>query len=180
MPRTPDFAGGYDMSHIGPTTSGPVLPARRREAAQAQLEELIMQSAARPRWRRRPIIVAGFAAIALSTGAAAYAVAAHQPVTDKSQARCYAVADANSSRYTTVAEATPHGNGEIANAVSTCASLYRQGIMKLGQGIVPGATGTGHDKVPPLVACTRSDGTAAVFPGRHGTCAALGLPDATR
>jgi len=123
--------------------------------------------------------VVGIAALALTTGAAGYAVAARQPVTDRSQARCYAVADVNSDRYTTFAHATPQGSGEIADAVSVCAALYQQGIMKLGEGIVRGGPVVGHQNVPPLVACTLTNGTAAVFPGRPGTCAALGLPDAT-
>jgi hypothetical protein len=124
--------------------------------------------------------VTGIAALAVATGAAGYAVAAHQPVTDRSQARCYAVANVTSDRYTTFGHVTRQGSGEIGNAVSVCAALYRQGIMKLGVGVVRGGPVVGDRKVPPLIACTLTNGTAAVFPGRHGTCASLGLPNATR
>lgn len=139
----------------------------------------LKQSARQPRRRKGPVIATGIAAIALATGAAGYAVAAHQPVTDRSQARCYAVANLNSNRYTTFGHATRRGSGEIADAVSVCAALYRQGIMKLGVGIVREGPVVGDQNVPPLIACTLTNGTAAVFPGRHGTCAALGLPAAT-
>jgi hypothetical protein len=31
--------------------------------------------------------------------------------------------------------------------------------------------------VPPLEACVLPDGRVGVFPGAHGTCSAMGLPE---
>ena len=109
-----------------------------------------------------------------------------EPVTDKSEARCYTVASlsAGPESFTTIAQASRVGSSrpaQVVNAVSVCAALWRQGILHPGpQGVrgraTPGAEGNGQ--VPPLVACVLPGGTGAVFPGTPRTCAALGLPNA--
>ncbi len=166
------------MSYFHPQRM-PVLPARRRKAARLQLEEMVRRSAQAPK-RRPPVIVAAVIAIVLlSTGAAAFAMASHQPVTNKHLARCFTVAD-KSGFYTTVAVAgTRRSVGRVINARAVCAALYRQGVLKLGATDVALPT-KGRHPVPHLVPCIWPDKSAAVFPGRRGTCAKLDLPAAAR
>jgi hypothetical protein len=170
------------MSYFHPERM-PVLPARRREAARRQLEQLVGRSAKAPRIRRaRPAVIAAgaAAAIALSTGAAAFAVARYEAVTDRSQARCYTVATTSDSHYVSVGEPGRAGRtAQVRTAVGVCASLFRAGLLRPGaKGIDPSAHGGAGHPVPRLVACTLSGGVAAVFPGGPGTCARLGLPAA--
>jgi len=167
------------MNYFNPQRM-PVLPAGRRVAARQQLEQLVARSA-RSRRRGSPgLIAAGVTAVVLGTGAAA-AVAAYQPVTNKTQARCYTVADAASSRYTTIAPAgRPGSRAQVQDALSVCAALFRQGFLTVGgPGISRLTSGKGNHPVPRLVACTMSDGTASVFPGGPSTCARLSLPAAS-
>ena len=161
----------------------PPFPASRREPARCQLEQVVADPAARSRRPRRPVLVAsGVAATVVATGACAFAIAGYQPVTSKYVARCYTVASLSTSRYTTIAQAGPVGapQPQIGNALSVCADLFRQGLLKAGgPGLNPYADVKIDHTVPRLVECTMSDGTAAVFPGGAGTCAILGLPRAT-
>ena len=167
------------MNYFNPRRM-PVLPAGRRVAARQQLEQLVAQSV-RSRRRNPALIAAGVTVVALGTGAAAVAVAAYQPVTNKAQARCYTVADAASSRYTTIAAAgRPGSRAQVQDALGVCAALFRQGFLTVGgPGINRSANGDRNHPVPSLVACTMGDGTASVFPGGPSTCAALGLPAAS-
>jgi hypothetical protein len=162
------------------------LPEDRRAAMRHQLTAVVAGS----HHRRRPLAIAASAVVvAAATSAGAYAYVQHsQPVTDKSEARCYTVASlsAGPESYATIAQATMAGSprpAQVANAVSICAALWRQGFLHSGpQGArgraTPGPAGSGQ--VPPLVACVLPDGTAAVFPGTAPTCATLGLPNAAR
>jgi hypothetical protein len=160
----------------------PILPAARRAAARDQLEQVVAQSAARRPRKRLTLVAAGITALVLTTGAAAFVVAGHQQVTNKAMARCYTTADASGSNFTTVTELVPgSGTGEVTDAVSTCAALFRQGFLRVGgAGINRFADGKPDHRVPMLVECVMSDGTAAVFPGGPGTCHSLGLPRASR
>ena len=159
----------------------PVLPARRREAARRQLEQVVARSAGAKRRRRSAIVAVGAVAVVVSTGAAAFAVAQYRPVTNTTQARCYTTANPSGTNYTTVADASrPGSQGQVRNALAVCAVLYRQGFLRIGAPGVVRPTGGGTHSVPRLVACTMSDGTAAVFPGGPATCARLGLPAASR
>jgi hypothetical protein len=159
----------------------PAFPARRREAARRQLEQVIARSIASGRRRKLAVIALGAAVVVVGTGAAAFAVAQYQPVTDTTQARCYTTADPAGTSYTTVADASgPGGQSRVRDAVAVCAGLYRQGFLRVGAAGVVRPTGSGPHSVPRLVACTMSDGAAAVFPGGPATCARLGLPAATR
>lgn len=159
------------------------LPERRRAATRRQLEAQVTR-----RDRRRPLLVtAGAVAVAAATSAGAYAYVQHsQPVTDKSQARCYTVdsLSAGPESFTTIAEATVAGStrrAQVDNALGDCAALWRQGLLRHG---AHGARGpatpdpAGTNPVPPLTACVLPGGAAVVFPGAHSTCAALGLPNA--
>jgi hypothetical protein len=164
--------------------SARTLPEDRRAAMRHQLTGVVTGS----HHRRRPLFIAASAVvIAVGTSAGAYAYVQHsQPVTDKSEARCYTVASlsAGPESYATIAQATMAGSSrpaQVGNAVSVCAALWRQGFLHPGpQGArgraTPGPAGTGQ--VPPLVACVLPGGTAAVFPGTRATCVTLGLPNA--
>src|SRR5215472_18180412 len=167
----------FDMPQARP------LPEYRRTAMRRQLEAAVTRSHC-----RRPLLIAASAVvIAVGTSAGAYAYVQHsQPVTDKNQARCYTVASlsAGPQSFTTIAQATPAGSSrpaQVDNALSVCAALWRQGILHPGpQGAHGPATPdpAGTSPVPPLADCVLPDGTAAVFPGTHATCATLGLPHA--
>lgn len=160
------------------------LPDYRRTAVRRQLEAEVNRSQ-----RRGPLLIAASAVVvAAGTSAGAYAYVQHsQPVTDKNQARCYTVASlsAGPESFTTIAQATPAGSSrpaEVDNALSVCAALWRQGILHRGPQGAHGPTTpsrAGTSPVPPLAACVLPDGTAAVFPGTHSTCATLGLPNAS-
>lgn len=160
------------------------LPEDRRAAMRHQLTAVVTRS----HHRRRPLLIAASAVVvAAGSSAGAYAYVQHsQPVTDKSEARCYTVASlsAGPESFTTIAQASRAGSPQparVGNAVGVCAALWRQGILHPGpQGTrgraTPGPVGTGQ--VPPLVACVLPGGTAAVFPGAASTCVTLGLPNA--
>lgn len=159
------------------------LPPHRRIAACQQLQALVAGSPRR-RWRRWTFVATSGALIALGSGASAVAYVLSQPVANKSEARCYTVASlagGRAFRGTTVAAAgQPGTTAQVNNALSICATLWRQGFLH------PGAPGISRptdphatNPVPPLVTCVISDGTAAVFPGDPGTCRRLGLPNAT-
>ena len=111
----------------------------------------------------------------LTTGAFAYA--AYESVTDRTQARCYTVASLASDRYVAIAEASDSiSRAEVRNALDVCAALYRQGILQIGHRVDYSVHSRARYPVPPLTACTLPGGVAAVFPGSSGTCAKLGIP----
>jgi hypothetical protein len=158
----------------------PVLPARRRKAARLQLEELVRRTTKSPK-RRRPVIVAAVIGIvAVSSGAAAFAVAAHAPVTDEQIARCFTSASLSGFATEIAVAGKPGSSGKVTNAHATCAVLYRKGYLKLGASAEIAYPSKGQHPVPHLVECVWHDKTAAVFPGPRGTCARLGLPAAAR
>jgi hypothetical protein len=167
------------MSYFHPQRM-PVLSARRRKAARLQLEQIVTRSAT-SRWRQRPAVLAALMAIiTLSTAGAAIAVVASHTVTNRAQARCYAVADTSSQDFTTIAQAsTSLTPAEVRNALGVCQELYRIGMLVKGHPVMRPPFKSARN-APPLVACVWRDGTAAVFPGRQGTCATLGLPAAAR
>jgi hypothetical protein len=160
----------------------PVLPQRRRQAARAQLEEVVRQSArpGRKRGRRANWLMSGAIVFCVTVVACTAAVVAFERVTNKTQARCYSV-DQPSRRYIGIgmANSTPTP-GQVRNARAVCASLFRGGFLTAGvEGIDPHPAG-GQHPVPPLVVCVLPDGAAAVFPGGPRTCARLSLPSATK
>ena len=169
------------MSYFNPHRM-PELPARRRAAARLQLEQVVTRSGRSGKRTRPTVIAAGAAAIVISTGAAAFAVASFQPVTNKAMARCYTVADVSGSRYTTIAAAgRPGSKAQVQDALSVCAALFRQGFLSVGgAGINRHVDGKANHRVPMLVAYAMHDGTASVFPGSAATCAKVGLPRASR
>lgn len=154
----------------------PELPARRRQAARQQLEQVVARSRG-ARTRRPPAVIAAvMAVVVLSTGAAA-AVATYHSITDRSQARCFTVAnaDAGSQYFTTVTVASkPASRADVDRAVTLCRALYRMGMLSEGHRIRhSGFTPT--RRIPHLVPCVWPDGTAAVFPGHRATCRKLDL-----
>jgi hypothetical protein len=167
------------MSYFHPERM-PVLPARRRKAARLQLEQLVSRTAETPK-RRPPVVVAAAVAIVLlSIGAAAFAVAAYKPVTNKDLARCFTTASISGYATMLAVPAKPGSLGQVTNAHDQCADLYRDGYLRRGvRREIARPLHRGHH-VPHLVVCTWRDGTAAVFPGPRGTCARLGLPAAAR
>ena len=113
------------MSYFHPERM-PVLPARRRKAARLQLEELVSRTAETPK-RRPPVVVAAAVAIVLlSIGAAAFAVAAHKPVTNKHLARCFTSASISGYATMLAVPAKPGSLGQIKNARDQCADLYQR------------------------------------------------------
>jgi hypothetical protein len=169
------------MSYFHPERM-PVLPPRRRKAARSQLEQIVAGSAKPERGRRvKPAaIVAGTAAIVLATGAAAIAAAVYQPVTDKTEGRCFTVADTSGFATAIAGAGKPGAHGAVRMARQICASLYRQGYLTQGAQRINPRPRKGVHPVPSLQVCTWQDGTAAVFPGPAGTCMKLGLPTAAR
>jgi len=158
------------------------LPDHRVTAMRQLLESEISRSHRSP----RPMFIGiGAVIVAASAGAAGYAYTARTaPVTDKNVASCYTVASlsAGPRSFTQFAQATRAGSpttAQIDNALSVCADFWRQGILHPGPDGARGAPNpAGNYPVPALVACVLADGTAAVFPGARGTCAALSLPNA--
>jgi hypothetical protein len=168
------------VSYYSPQGTPPTLPARKREAARRQLEQVVTRSARR-RWRWPGVAAAAGAVIVLSTGAVTYAH--YQRVTNKTDARCYTVASTvGGDHYTTVAAAgLPGRPGRVEDALSVCGDLWREGFLRTGaSGIARPDGNPVRYRVPPLVVCTMADGTAAVFPGSGDTCAKLGLATAAR
>jgi hypothetical protein len=172
------------MSYFHPKRM-PVLPARRRKAARLQLEQIVAESArfepSGPGLRIRPaVIAAGAAAIVLTTGAGAIAVALYQPVTNMSIARCFTSDDVAGFVTEVAVPGKPGSLGAVRDARQHCAAFFEQGILRLGAKQVVRSPEPWAHPVPPLVVCTWHDGTAAVIPGRKGTCGRLGLPAAER
>lgn len=172
------------MTRYDPPPVRPLSPGRR-DAMRQQLERLIAAGAARRQGRKPVLIATGAAALVLGTSAGAIVyVQQSRPVTNKSEARCYteaSLAGGDQFHGTTIAEAgVPGSKAQVANAVSVCAVLWRQGFLLPGaRGVARQPNTKARHRVPPLVACVMPDGTAAVFPGNSRTCASLGLPRAT-
>jgi hypothetical protein len=167
------------MSYFHPERM-PVLPAGRRRAARLQLEEVVRRSARTPRRRPPVVIAAAIAIVLISIGAAAFAVATSAPVTNRHLARCFTVAE-KSGYFTTAGVAgKPGTRGQVKNAHALCAALYRQGYLEKAAKHISRNPKRGTHPVPHLVICIWSDGSAAVFPGRKGTCGRLDLPAAAR
>jgi hypothetical protein len=153
----------------------PALPARRRDAARRQLEELVARSP-RPRRRRRPVMIAVIAAVIVLISVAA-GVIASAPVTDKTMARCFSVANpyAGAAYYTTVHDAgKPGTKAHVRNAHDACAALFRIGFLRPGRRIARPSRRPNYP-VPRLAVCVWHHGEAVVFPGPPGTCVRLGL-----
>lgn len=165
------------MSYYSPQGTPPALPARKRAAARRELELIVTRSARRRRWQRP-----GFAAVAgglvvLGTSAAVTYVH-YAAVTNRTDARCYTVASTvGGDHYTTIAAVGKPGSpGRVERARSVCGDLWRKGFLSTGApGISRPVNSSVNHRVPALVVCTMSDGTAAVFPGQAATCAKLGL-----
>jgi len=103
--------------------------------------------------------------------------------TDHGSARCYTVLSVGSGRSftgTTIAATGRIGSAEqVQSVLAGCTALWRQGFLAPGSTVrrpPQGEPGTGTAHVPTLVACTLSDGTAAIFPTEGPfTCGRLGL-----
>jgi len=169
------------MSYFHPQRM-PVLPARRRKAARLQLEEMVRRSAQAPQRRTPVVVAAAIVVVMLSTGAAAAGVVAYHTITDKTEARCFTVARVHprSAYFTTIVQAgTTRSKGVVRDALKQCRGLFAAGELKRGHPVL-----RSHFKptkhTPHLVACVWPDGTAAIFPGKAGTCHKLGLQAAAR
>jgi hypothetical protein len=166
------------VTYYDPRGTPPALPARKRAAARQQLEQVVARSGRRRRWQRPGFTAVAGAVVAVGTSAAAFTLVHYQAVTNKSDARCYTVAStAGGDHYTTIAAAgVPGSRGRVDHALSVCGDLWREGFLTAGApGIIRPTNTTFSHRVPALVVCTMSDGTAAVLPGPAGTCAKLGL-----
>ena len=113
------------------------------------------------------------------TGAAAFLKL--QPPTDRSMARCYTaehLGEGNTFPGTSVSVSGPPGTrAQLENALAHCSSLWREGFLGPGSGLLrpdPADPPVDIRSLPTLVACTLTDGTAAVFPGDASTCGRLG------
>jgi hypothetical protein len=169
------------VQYLPPTRD---LPPARIDVMRAELEAFVAREEPATRWwRKRRTITGGLVfALIVATGggtAAAYAYLHPRAVTNTGYARCYSVplyvSGANFAG-TTIASAVGVGNpGTEADALDTCASLWRVGALRAGapRGTPPIAGAT--YSVPALVGCTLPGGVAAVFPGPADTCDQLGL-----
>jgi hypothetical protein len=168
------------VSYYSPQGTPPELPARKREAARRELERIVTRSRRR-RWQRSWFAAAAGGVVILGTSAAV-TYAHSQAVTNKTDARCYTVAStAGPDHYTTIAApGVPGSPGRVEHARSVCADLWREGFLSTGaSGISRPISNSVSHRVPALVVCTMSNGTAAVFPGRAGTCAKLAMATAS-
>jgi hypothetical protein len=169
------------VSYYSPQGTQPALPDRKREAARRELERIVSRSGRRRRWQRPWFAAMTGGAVLLGTGAAMTYVHL-QAVTNKTDARCYTAAStAGPDQYTTIAApGEPGSPGRVEHARSVCADLWRQGFLSAGaSGISRPRNSSVSHRVPALVVCTMSNGTAAVFPGQAGTCARLGMATAS-
>ena len=133
----------------------PVLPARRREAARHQLEQVVVRTA---NARRRPpvVIAAAIVILVLSTGAAAGAMAFHA-ITDQTTARCFTVPDRHAGNhfFTTITSASEPGTSAyVRDALHTCRGLFLAGQLIAGHRLVI-AHWQRVSSAPALVACPR-------------------------
>jgi len=170
------------VQYLPPTRD---LPASRLAAMRAELESFVAHEEPATRWWRRRRTITGGLVVALivATGggtAAAYAYLHPRAVTNRGFARCYTepvyVHGINFAG-TTIAQASGVGvSGSVADAVDTCAALWRIGALRLGvPNLIPPTPVSRTHPVPALVGCTMPDGAAAVFPGPADTCNQLGL-----
>ncbi len=167
------------MTYFG-SQSAPVLPERRRRAARAQLEEVVRNSAPGPRRfsRKAKWIIFGSALLCVTAVACTVAVVSVENVPNKTQARCYTVDKVAGFHIGIGMASTSATPGEVRNARSVCAALYRDGNLRVGVARIDPKPGSGKHRVPPLAVCVLPAGTAAVFPGHPQICARLGLPRA--
>jgi hypothetical protein len=161
------------------------LPRARFEADQELLRALAFAEGGRTtRGARRGVIVAGFAGVMLVAAggvAAAGALLAGQPATDRSIGRCYtAISTDFGDDFPGTSMSNAARPGQTAPelpplALENCAAAWRAGVIA-APGTQPKPDAAGEYPVPPLVACVLPSGEAAVFPGSAGTCSILGLP----
>lgn len=157
------------------------MPAARRAAERAQLEALATRPA-RSRSRGPILLAAGGLALASATGAA-FAVFGSDQATNRLEVRCHTTVEvARGVDFAGVGfemrDAVEQGAGisgvSIDRAITECADLWRQGVLRPG---APNAMPLTNEveEVPPLTACLTEDGIAAVFPTELDVCASLGL-----
>jgi hypothetical protein len=162
------------------------MPRVRWEADQELLRALASSEGGRaPRRARRGVVVAGFAGMTLLAAggvAAAGALLAAQPATDRSVGRCYSVISSNfGDDFPGSSMSNAARPGQTAPelppvALENCAAVWRAGALS-APGTQPVPDAAGEYPVPPLVACVLPSGEAAVFPGPPSTCASLGIPE---
>ncbi|MGL5928545.1 MAG: hypothetical protein ACRCY8_06385 [Dermatophilaceae bacterium] len=155
---------------------------REREAALADLLRDLADGRTRPSAttgvsRRRAWVAGGVAAAGVAAAGAAVVSGTFSTAQDRSLVRCHTTTDLGSSEEfdgTSVAAADADGVVTLDRAVEACADLWRQGVLTADTA-QPNAPSTPDAAVPDLVGCVDPDGVAAVFPGRDGLCASLGL-----
>jgi len=119
------------------------------------------------RYRTTRTVIIASAAVALLTAGAVVAVIERQSVIDHT-AHCYEHASVDSRQL--MAQGVTGADADRLEPIAACATIWSSG-------------GFGDTSVPDLVACTSSDGLAAVFPREDsaavgtGFCKALGLAD---
>ncbi|MGL5817188.1 MAG: hypothetical protein ACRCYR_06475 [Phycicoccus sp.] len=154
---------------------------REREAAIAELLRDLAEGSAGPRAaaaaRRRTWVAGGVAAAGVAVAGAAVVSGTFSAAQDRSLVRCHTtteLGDAEDFDGTSVAAADADGVVTLDRAVEACADLWRQGVLTADTA-QPNSPGGPDAVVPDLVGCVDADGFAAVFPGRDGLCASLGL-----
>lgn len=160
-------------------------PAANRFAVKSMLMDEVRASRRR-RWQRP--LVAGLATAVAGTAIAAGSYIAFRQPTDLRYAQCYSSVTADTDYRTTLgitggqrADAQTPAPVEVTNALSSCANLWAQGILRKGVAVSAAPTpDPGTATVPPLVPCTLPDSTVGVYPGDESTCRTLGLPSARR
>jgi hypothetical protein len=128
---------------------------------------------------RRParvtIVAVATAGLLGAGGVAAYSAINQEPVTDTTAVRCFASIDVHGDWISYSRIENPGDTPHMTDPISSCAHLWRIGMLPLG-GPHPGATRHNADEpVPPLTECVIDTGVAGVFPNLS-SCSAIDLP----
>lgn len=169
----------------------PVLDSTRTATLRANLLERIADTAEpmRRRWfRLHPRWAAGIvgAGVLGSAGTAYAAIALSGTAAPSNSIFCYSEVSTDigpdaPGTGVTVGSPISIGQGQqdpvyITQAVATCASLWQQGVLKLGVAhYAAPATLPSGQPVPHLTACVRSDNTVGVVPGPTGVCPSVNM-----
>ena len=147
---------------------------------QAEHRELAALPAVPARLRAgRPLFAAATGLSLVAVTAAGVVIFGQDDVTDTELVQCHTTLEPGSGADftgTSVMLATEDGSDAgIDDAVGTCATLWRQGVLRAGEDAQEPVDPPADEDVPPLTLCVTELGQAAVFPGEAVDCASLGL-----
>ncbi|MQY03749.1 hypothetical protein [Actinomadura macrotermitis] len=156
-------------------------PARSMPVPRLAERKRLLLAVARPRRRRQVVFACAGAvtAVAVTTGALVLTTREPRPAKQHDMIRCYSIGDPDGRAYTELSRASlpeDPGPAQIYDPVPSCASLFRQGFLRLGRSGVDKDTdpNVGHPVPKTLVACVLKNGQIAVLPGTE--CRQFNLP----